>query len=450
MAANSLSYDLGVMVADLPAGAVPPAVMARAKVSLLHNLSVGLAGRSLERVAGLAARTYWAQPAAATLLGCGARVSVEGAALANAALINVRSQDDTHAPSTSHPGSPTIGAALAVAEESGSTGQEFLMAVVLGYEILCRVGREFDDQFTARGFRAAALLGGFGAAAAAARLMRLSGAQTAHALGLHVNFAGGVAQVWREGSAEAVWQIGVGARNGILSARAAACGATAAAQAFEGQAGFFQAFGGVRTGWDGAAKDLGESWVFPEITVKPLPVCAILQGPAALLIELVRTHDLRAADIAGIELTLNPYEADYPGIDFGGPFASAIATKLSAQFSLALAVTDGRITPAALARVDDEAVLALSRLVTVVRDAAIAPRLCRLAVRLVNGDVLRGTVDAPVGKPDFAACGDFAKSLAPEIGASDAAIERFIAAVAGIDSAPDVKELVAACVACGG
>jgi 2-methylcitrate dehydratase PrpD len=444
----SLSHELGEMVANLPLHAVPPPVLARAKVSLLHNLAVGLAGRRLERVAHVAAQTYWAQPAEATLLCNGRQVNAEGAALANAALMNIRSQDDTHAPSTSHPGSPTIGAALAMAESCGRSGLEFLVAVVLGYETLCRIGRDFDDQFTARGFRAAALLGGFGATVAAARLLRLNGAQTAHAIGLQVNFAGGVAQVWREGSAEAAWQIGMGARNGIVSARAAACGATSAAQALEGQAGFFQAFAGQRTGWEQVSQDFGTAWVFPEITVKALPVCAILQGPAALFIDLVRQHDLHAADIAGITLTLNPYEADYPGIDNAGPFASAIATKLSAQFCLGLAVTDRRITPDSLARVTDEQVLALARLVTVERDETVVPRLSRLAVRLTNGQALHGAVEAPVGKPDFSACADFVMSLAPEIGARDAAVSQLIAAVAVIDSAPDLKPLIAACAGC--
>ncbi len=153
----SLTQTLGRLVADTPADAIPAAIVERAKISLVHNLVVGLAGRSRVGAAHITAQRLWGVPAEATLLYDGARVSVEGAAFANAALLNARSQDDTHPASTSHPGSPTMAAALACAEVQGATGGAFLTAVVLGYEVLCRVGRDFDEQITGPGFHAAAV-----------------------------------------------------------------------------------------------------------------------------------------------------------------------------------------------------------------------------------------------------------------------------------------------------
>jgi 2-methylcitrate dehydratase PrpD len=442
----SLTRRLGGLVAGTAGAALPAQVLERARVSILHNLAVGLAGRPRERVAAVTARQYWAAPAEATLLMDGARVSCEGAAFANAALMNIRSQDDTHAASTSHPGSPTLAAALAVAERQGSSGAAFLAAVVLGYEVLCRAGRDFDERFTARGFRAAALLGGFGAAAAAARLLGLSAEQAGHALGLQANLAGGLAQVWREGSAEAALQIGFGARNGIAAAYAAAGGATAARFALEGTGGFYNGFGGTGAPPAEALAGLGVGWQLEEITVKPLPVCAILQGPAGLFLEMCASRGWRPEAIAAVVVTLNPYEADYPGIDNAGPFASSIATKLSAQFCIGLAAVAGRITPDGLDRVDDPAVLAVAGRVSVRRDAAVAARCCRLEVRLRGGEVLAGAVASPVGQPGFDECARFARGLGAEMGADAAAVERLIAAVAGLEAAADVGALVAAAV----
>lgn len=447
--AKSLTEILGRMVAETMFAAIPAAVVARAKVSLLHNIAVGLAGRRRETFAFAAAEKFWGAPAEATLLQNGAAVSAEGAAFANAALMNLRSQDDTHAASTSHPGSPTMAAALAIAEVCGASGEEFLGAVILGYEALCRTGRDFDDRFTARGFRAAALLGGFGAAAATARLMRLSALQTAHALGLQANLAGGMAQVWREGSAEANMQLAFGARNGIAAARAAACGATAAIFALEGEAGFFNAFGGAAGPAVEILEGLGEAWQLLEVTVKPLPVCAILQGPAMLLLDLIRRHAMRPEDIESVTLTLNPYEADYPGVDNVGPFGSATATKLSAQFSLALAAIAGRITPEGLGRVADATILAMSRRVLVRRDAAILLRRCRVEIVSRGGAEISGIVDVPAGQPGFSECADFARALGPEIGATAAQVERLIEMVAGVEKAADVRGLMAAAAGCG-
>jgi 2-methylcitrate dehydratase PrpD len=437
------------MVAETAGEAIPAEVVLRAKVSLLHNLAVALAGRSRETVAHAMATRFWGAPAEASLLFDASKVSQEGAAFANAALMHARSQDDTHAGSTSHPGSPTMAAALAVAEASGASGAEFLTAIVLGYEALCRIGRDFDHLITERGFRAAAVLGAFGAAAAAARLLHLSAQQTADSLGLAANMGGGLAQVWREGSAESPLQLGFAARNGLTAARAAMAGAGAATYALEGPAGFYRAYAGAAAPATEAVAGLGQDWQVLEATVKPYPVCAILQGPVGRFLDLTAAHGVAADAVKDISLALSPYEAAYPGIDNGGPFSSAIATKMSAQFSLALAACDGRVTPEGLGRVTDAQVLEVAAHVQVQPDAAIAPRHSRLVVRLKDGRVVQGAVDSPVGRPSFEEAGRFARSLAPEMGATEAAIDRLVEAIAVLERALNVDHLVAAVVACG-
>jgi 2-methylcitrate dehydratase PrpD len=438
------------LVADTSPDSIPAPVLRRAKISLIHNLTVGLAGRSRETVAHAMAERFWSAPKEASLLWNGARVSIDAAAFANAALINARSQDDTHAASTSHPGSPTMAAALAVGEAANCGGAEFLTAIVLGYEVLCRIGRDIDHLITGRGFRAAAVLGGFGAVGAASRLMRLSAQETANALGLMANLASGLAQVWREGSPEGPLQIGFAARNGLAAVRAASIGAGAAAYALEGPAGLFRAFADVASAPCGTGSEEDTGWQFDEVTVKPYPVCAILQGPVAAFLDLVRAHAVVSEDLAEITVALSPYEAAYPGIDCAGPFSSSIATKMSAQFSLALAAVDGRVTPDGLDRVADDTVLEVSHRVRVVVDPSIEPRMSRIALRLADGRILHGSVDVPIGRPSFAEAARFARSLAPEIGTDEASADRLIDAVAGLEDAPTIGPLIGCAVACGG
>jgi len=448
--AVSITQAMGCLVADTATDSIPKPVIERAKVSLIHNLAVGLAGRARVKVAHTMATHFWNLPAEATLLMDGARISFEGAAFANTALMNARSQDDTHAASTSHPGSPTMAAALAAAEISHSSGAEFLAAIVLGYEVLCRIGRDFDHLITERGFRAAAVLGGFGAAAAAARLIRLSAAETGHALGLMANMSGGLTQVWREGSSEGPLQLGFAARNGIAAVRAASVGASAAPHALEGLSGFYNAYAGTARAPHKAGEDSGQEWQLSEVTVKPYPVCAILQGPVGLFLDLVREHGITPEAVAEIAVDLSPYEAAYPGIDFAGPFSSSIATKMSAQFSLALAAIDGRVTPDGLDRVTDDRVMAVSRYVRVCADPAIEPRRSRVAIRLADGRKLSGSVDIPVGQPGFDEAARLAFSLRPEIGADEASIDRLVNEVAALDRAPALEKLIACAVACRG
>jgi 2-methylcitrate dehydratase PrpD len=444
----SLTQTLGRLVADTID--IPEAVLLRAKVSLVHNLAVALAGRERERVAHTMARHFWAQPAEATMLFDGSRVNLDAAAFANGALMHARSQDDTHAGSTSHPGAPTMAAALAMAEAGGCSGGEFLTAIVLGYEALCRIGRDFDHLMTANGFRAASVIGAFGATAAAARLQKFSARQTADALGLAANMGGGLAQVWREGSAESPLQLGFAARNGVIAVRAVMMGARSATFALDGEAGFFRAYAGATTAPVEALEGLGRDWQMLEVTVKQYPVCAILQGPVGRFLELFGSEKLRPEQVAEIRLALSPYEADYPGIDNAGPFASAIATKMSAQFSLGLAANDGRLTPEGLGRVSDTRVLAVADRVWVARDPAIPVRHSRLDVRLMDGRTLTGIVDSPAGRPSFEEAARFARSLAPEMGAHESAVDRLVEAVASLERTASVEGLIRAAVGCGG
>jgi 2-methylcitrate dehydratase PrpD len=444
----SLTQTLGRLVAETVD--IPDAVVQRAKVSLVHNLAVALAGRERERVAHAMARRFWALPAEATMLFDGRKVNLDAAAFANGALMHARSQDDTHAGSTSHPGAPTMAAALAMGEAVGCSGAAFLGAVVLGYEVLCRVGRDFDHLMTANGFRAASVIGAFGAAAAAARLQKFSAQQTADALGLAANMGGGLAQVWREGSAESPLQLGFAARNGVIAVRAVMEGAGSARLALEGEAGFFRAYAGATAAAVEAIEGLGHDWQMLEVTVKQYPVCAILQGPVGRFLALFAAEKLRAEQVAEIRLGLSPYEADYPGIDNAGPFASAIATKMSAQFSLGLAATDGRVTPVGLGRVTDGRVLGVADRVRVERDGRIPVRHSRLEVRLMDGRTLTGVVDAPAGRPSFDEAARFARSLAPEMGARESAVDRLVDVVAGLERAASVEGLIAAALGCGG
>jgi len=445
----SLTQFLGRLIHETTAEQMTSKAIERAKVSLVHNSAVALAGRNREQIAYRIAEASYASPAGATLLHNGARVTTEGAAFANGALFHARSQDDTHPDSTSHPGSPVMAAALAVAEERGASGREFLEAVILGYEVLCRVGRDFDQQVTGRGYRAAAVFGGFGAAAATARLMKLDAEQTGHALGLVTHLSGGLSQVWHEGSAEFPLQLGFAARNGIVAARAAAAGATAAIYALDGPRGFFNAYAGATEPAKEAIADYGH-WQIEEVTVKPYPACAILQGPLQLLCRMIEDDGLSASDVEHLVLELNPYEARYTGIDNAGPFVSATATKMSAQFCLGNALALGRLALADLERVADPAVLAEAAKIKLVENPEVPERLCRITIRTATGSEIARSLDEAVGRPSPAEIHAFAIGLAGEIAASAEEMNHLVAQIEAVDKAPDISALIAAAAGMGG
>lgn len=442
---RTLTERLGEFVAHTRSAELPAEVVTRAKTCLLHDLAVMLAGRPAEALAHEVVRRHYAVPAESTLVWDGSKVSAEGAALGNAALMHARTQDDTHFPSSTHTGATVIPAALAVAEAEGATGEEFLAAMILGYEIAARVGREYDTITTPRGFRATSLFGPFGAAAAAARLMRLPADRVAAALGFAANLAGGLGQTWVEGTSEWRFQVGIAGGQGIFAARLAAAGASAARESLEGVAGFYGAFGGTTEPAARAVADLGTAWEVPEVTLKPYPVCAIQQSPVGMMIDLATAHDLRPDDVAEIVLELNPYEARYPGTDSVGPFTDQGGTLMSGQFCMALALAERKAPLAGLFRFEDPVLGPLTRRCRIVANPAIPPLSSRLTVRTGDGRSLTRETNATPGLHRFSLAEevDLVRGLVPEMEMPPERAEALIAAVREVDRRPDLGELVA-------
>src|SRR4051812_34552821 len=160
-------------IVAIRAEGVPPADLRAARTCVAHHISCALAARDLpwcRAVETLAVD----DPRGATLLGTGRLVRSEDAALVNAVLGQSTLAEDLHTPSLVHPGSVVIPAAMALAEQDGLPGADFLTAVVVGYEVAGALGTAMKTaEFTARGFRPTGVFGPLGAAAAAAYLLHL-------------------------------------------------------------------------------------------------------------------------------------------------------------------------------------------------------------------------------------------------------------------------------------
>ena len=74
------------------------------------------------------------------MLGFGDRLSVDQAALVNGAMAHALDYEDAFDPVPLHPNASLLPAALACADAFGCTGREFLAAVILGCDLVCRMG----------------------------------------------------------------------------------------------------------------------------------------------------------------------------------------------------------------------------------------------------------------------------------------------------------------------
>ena len=196
-----------------------------------------------------------------------------------------------------HPTAPVAPVVLALAESRGASGAALLTALALGMEVECRIGNAVSPAHYARGWHITATCGVFGAAAAAAKLLGLSPARTAHALGIAASESAGLV----ENLTTAAKNIGVGnaARNGLLAALMAEAGYEAAPRAIEGPLGWARASGDAP---DMALMlgGLGEDWELLDNAFKPYPSGVVLHAVIDACLELRAAHRLDAATIDSV------------------------------------------------------------------------------------------------------------------------------------------------------
>ncbi|MBM4653819.1 hypothetical protein GS462_26385 [Rhodococcus hoagii] len=202
----------------------------------------------------------------ATCLLDGRRVSASGAALANGTVMNAVDYDDGHALAKGHPGAVIIPAALAAAEATGAGHEEFLLATLIGYEVGIRAAIAQHDRWPL--FHSSGTWGAVGAAAACARLLKLSPAQVDAALGL-AEYHAPVDLIMRAVAEPTMAKdaMGWGAHVGVTSAQLAAAGFTAHRSEF---------VAGRPCGDD---TDLGTQWHVMRTYVKPFPCCRWVHRP---------------------------------------------------------------------------------------------------------------------------------------------------------------------------
>jgi 2-methylcitrate dehydratase PrpD len=166
---------------DLTWAEVPSDVQHMAARCVLDLSATLVAGGATElsRIArDVAASVYGGDEA--TLLLDGRRTSAPGAALANGMTIDAIDMHDGYRPSKGHAGVNVFPAALG--EVVGWCGEDFVTALVVGYEVALRAGVALHR--TASDYHTSGAWGALGAAAVTARALGLDSAQTGHALGI--------------------------------------------------------------------------------------------------------------------------------------------------------------------------------------------------------------------------------------------------------------------------
>jgi 2-methylcitrate dehydratase PrpD len=383
-----LSAEIGRFGANLRFEDLPAGVVEKLKICLYFNLGIAIAGAPLVRD-GVAAVSLF--PLAA---GTGARLFLEGtelppteAAFANAIMMHARAQDDFQHCANAHIGTVAIPAALALGDWLGADGRTLLAAIAIAYQVATILGDGFAAITTPRGFRASGIYSTPGAAAGCARMLGLNEHKAGHAVGLAASFAAAIGQPWVAGSMEWRLQIGQASRNAVACALLAKAGCDAALDAYEGRYGFYAAHAQADVDVEAMVASLRGPWRTDTIAFKPLPLCAINQGPAVNAMEVRRTLAIAPEEIARVEIQLPDDEAAYPGIAATGPIASAGSALMRTAYVVAVCLVNGRLCYDDLEKRDNKTILALAELASVVGRRDLSPLSHMLKITTRDGRV---------------------------------------------------------------
>jgi 2-methylcitrate dehydratase PrpD len=397
--------ELAEFVAGLRLADLPDAVVAMACDVVLDTVGCALGAWRDDAQKADIARTlalgFASAPAAAVWGGGGARADAGVAALANGILANAADFDDTHKRALLHTGSVVVPPALALAEAIRLDGETVIGALVAGYEVAVRVGMAVMPTHY-RFWHSTATNGTFGAAACAARAMGLDAGRTQMALGFAGTQAAGLNTFFTSGDFTKSLHPGKAAFNGVLSARLAALGATSPPAMLEHEKGYVRAFS-PEPKQAALTEGLGRTWEILQNGFKFFP--SILASHAAIqaTLDVVGTHDVKAADIASIT---NETYATVASHFSAKSVGTAMGARVSVPYCVAVAALDREVgqaqfTPERVTRADVQNLLARTEVVAAFELTQLYPEKfpARVTVALRDGRRLAATRYFPKGDP---------------------------------------------------
>lgn len=407
---QTISGLLAEFAAGLRFEDIPEDVRNLAQFVLLDTVGCALAGSTTEeaRLVRVAMRALGGN-GDANIWGTDQRAPLPLAALANGTAAHAREIDDFGG--CAHSGSVIIPAALGTAIRVSASGRELLTAIVIGYDVARRVmdGGGGYLPFKARGWHSTSTCGGFGAAAAVGRLLKLGPKRSQWALGFAGSNAGGTWAFIPEGSMSKRLHPGFASQSGVVSAYLAASGVTSPTSIFETDwGGFYPTYVGDMAQSENATEGLGKDFRIRLVGFKPYATCRGIQSSVDVALALRLEEGVRPADVRRITVRGSRIHKKQLS-------KQDVQTVLDAQFSLpysiAVALETGgamldQYTPDAICRPE---ILALARRIDVVVDNAVPDGAEPfLDVELTDGKVLtkrvmiaRGDYENPLSKEEL-------------------------------------------------
>ncbi len=357
--------------------AIPAEAKDAAKLFMLDTLAVAWAGSDapgcreahalLVDEGGRADSTAWVY---------GGRLPATAAAFINGMSSSALDFDSIGRGASVHINIAVLPAALAIAQKQHASGKDFLAALVIGADVVYRLGAAATHPN--RGFHYTAAFGVFGAAAAASRLLGLGVETTQHALGLGFFQASGTQQANIQPSLTKRMLSAFAARSGVYAALLAQRGITAPSEALEGKFGFYKLY---QEGDPVRLLDqIGRRFDGVNINIKKYPSCGCNHTTIEAMLNLIRQYDLKPDDVESVEVTVTPYIDRIVGGAYDPSHDAQVAAQFNMRYTVACLLVRRKL---GLAEIQEDAA----------RDPAIAAHIPKVSLKV---DTAQNTNRGPV------------------------------------------------------
>lgn len=304
VASELAAFVTGQSYADLPPTAIEHAEMlissTIASASLGSTIESCRIIRALEvERGGKAEATVW--------FGAAEKLPVAAAARVNAMMSDAAASDDSDLRHIVHVGTTACATALAIAEKTGSSGQDVLAAIVLGDEVAGRIIGAMTGGLRKKGFHGC-IVAAFAGAVAAGHLMKLSQPQMTHAIALIATSMGGLLASTQASNARE-YHAGLAAMLGVNAAQAAGMGFLAEETVLEAERGFFEVYGN-QPDVAQVTRDFGKRWrILTDMGIKLVPGDHACHAIAEAAANAARAGNVAADEIETITISRPGFKA---------------------------------------------------------------------------------------------------------------------------------------------
>ncbi len=436
--------ELASYIAELELSCIPDVVQKSGILHILDSIGTGLGAvydqqiqsvlKEWLKIGGENGEGY------ISVWGTNKKASLSTAVFLNAMMSHTLEMDDVHTNSKTHIGTVVVPAAWGMAEYLGRTGDDVLLAVICGYEVMSRIGMAFGvTSHRNKGWHVTATAGTFGAAAAAGKLLGLNKKQMTWALGLAGAQSFGTWAFLGDGTSAKVLNPARAAQVGMESALLVKAGMTGAEHILTADDGGLFSMMSDEADVQLVTEGLGEEWQLMMMDNKTYPSCRSTHCAIDGTLELCQTYEISEKNIEHIEVETYLVGYKQCGSSKGSLNPETpVNARFSTPFTVACAVMYGEVSLRQLKQdiIMDPEIRKLMHKVTVkptleFSDAYPHHWGCRVIIRTNDGSVYvsymkdaSGSVDKPLTQTQvkdkavslmMETCPDKANKLAEQI-----------------------------------